>query len=116
ISFKKNGTFAKKHNRLPIPIETKRNKWYDIYNEGGKVMSNKKIGNRIKKIRKRKGLSQSEFGELIDNANKSLVSRWENGVILPNNHRQKLIADLVNLDVSEIFGDASNISTFNSNE
>jgi transcriptional regulator with XRE-family HTH domain len=78
-------------------------------------MSNIRIGNKIKEIRKEKGLSQSEFGVLIDYANKSLVSRWENGVILPNNHRQKLIADLANKEVSEIFDNTSNIS-FSSNE
>jgi len=56
-------------------------------------MNNKQIGNKIKNIRKQLGYTQQEFGELIDGANNSLVSKWENGTITPNTKRQKLIAE-----------------------
>ena len=47
------------------------------------------IGKRIEQIRNEKGMSQEEFGSLIDNAHKSLVSKWEKGQSLPNNNRLK---------------------------
>lgn len=57
-------------------------------------INNKLVGNRIKKIRSEKGMSQEEFGLLIKNAHKSLVSKWEKGQSLPNNDRLKRIAEI----------------------
>lgn len=79
-------------------------------------MDAKKIGNKIKEVRKKKGLSQREFGELIGDANKSLVSRWENGILLPNNSRQKLIAEIANVDISDFFEEKNNESSINAND
>ena len=75
-----------------------------------------RIGNKIKEVRKKKGLSQREFGELIGDANKSLVSRWENGILLPNNSRQKLIAEIANVDISDFFEEKNNESSINAND
>lgn len=63
-------------------------------------MDNKAIGNRIKRIRKELGYTQKEFGELVDNADSSLVSKWERGMSLPNKKRQDLIAEIGGIDLS----------------
>lgn len=65
-------------------------------------MNNKAIGNRIKRIRQELGLTQKEFGELVDNADSSLVSKWERGMSLPNKKRQTIIAELGGVDLSVI--------------
>lgn len=62
----------------------------------------KEVGKRIKSIRQARGFSQEEFGEKIINANKSLVSRWENGKNLPNNERLKKISNLSGFTVEHI--------------
>jgi transcriptional regulator with XRE-family HTH domain len=67
------------------------------------------LGNRIQAIRKQSGMTLKEFGEIIDNADKSLVSRWEKGLTIPNNARLRMIADRSNLSVNELlFGDLTN--------
>lgn len=43
-----------------------------------------------------------EFGELIDNASDSIVSRWEKDISKPNAKRLKLIADDMNITVTEL--------------
>lgn len=65
-------------------------------------INNKIVGARIKEIRSEKGMSQEEFGSLISNAHKSLVSKWEKGQSLPNNERLKKIAELGNISVNEL--------------
>lgn len=60
------------------------------------------LGQRIKEHRQNKGLSMREFGELIDNASDSIVSRWERNVSVPNAKRLKLIADDMNITVTEL--------------
>ncbi|CAD5902399.1 helix-turn-helix domain-containing protein [Carnobacterium maltaromaticum] len=53
------------------------------------------IGERIKTIRLSLGLSMEEFGKLFTpNVDKSLISRWEKEVNLPNNERIKRIAEI----------------------
>ena len=49
-----------------------------------------------------KGLNMREFGELIDNASDSIVSRWEKDISKPNVKRLKLIADDMNITVTEL--------------
>src|SRR5699024_12113249 len=65
-------------------------------------MNNKAIGNRIKRIRQKLRLTQKEFGGLVDNADSSLVSKWERGMSLPNRKRQTIIAELGGVDLSVI--------------
>jgi transcriptional regulator with XRE-family HTH domain len=60
------------------------------------------VGQKIKKIRINQGLNQDEFGVLIDNAHKSLVSKWEKGMSLPNKSRLRLIADIAKITVDEL--------------
>lgn len=72
----------------------------------------KEVGRRIKAIRQDRGFSQQEFGEKLTNANKSLVSRWENGKNLPNNERLKSIAEIGDMTVEELlYGDTDKIKS-----
>lgn len=65
--------------------------------------NNQLVGDRIKKIRQRLGLSMAEFGALIDSKTKSgTVNNWESGKNLPNNRRLVKIASLGNTSVDEL--------------
>lgn len=47
------------------------------------MMDNKKIGKLIKELRKEKGLTQEQLGEMIGVSFKS-VSKWERGITIPD--------------------------------
>lgn len=51
-------------------------------------------GKEIKKIRLSLGLTLEEFGEKIDGANKSIVSKWERGEQKPHPRRLKIINEM----------------------
>ncbi|MBF6625733.1 helix-turn-helix transcriptional regulator [Aerococcaceae bacterium zg-BR9] len=61
----------------------------------------KQVGQRIKSIRLSKGMTLEEFGKLFD-ASKSIASRWEKGVSLPNPERLKQIAKIGDVTVDEL--------------
>lgn len=68
-----------------------------------------KFGNRVRSIRKAKGLNQEELGNMMDNptrgenaANKPVVSAWERGISVPGPYRLKVIADLGGITVNEL--------------
>lgn len=65
-------------------------------------MSKDNIAARIKTIRQKLGMNQSEFGELIGDAHKSVVSKWEKGQNHPNNARLKRIAEVGNISINEL--------------
>ena len=46
-----------------------------------------------------------EFGEYIDNTSDSIVSRWEKNRSVPKAKRLKLIADDMNITVTELLKD-----------
>lgn len=53
---------------------------FDKCKVGDSIEINKEaVGIRIKQIRLEKGLTLEEFGKLVDNASKSIVSKWERG-------------------------------------
>lgn len=58
------------------------------------------LGQKIKELRMDKGLTMEEFGKLFD-ASKSIVSRWERNISVPNEKRLKHIAKLAGKSVSE---------------
>lgn len=67
------------------------------------------VGQRIKKIRNQKGLSQKEFAKRTKSTIPA-ISNWENGRNLPNKERLKSIADLANISVDELLhGDEDQI-------
>lgn len=59
-------------------------------------MDNKAIGERIKSIRLKRGLTTEKFAKKFEEQppSKGTVSKWENGHYLPNNDRLKTIAEL----------------------
>lgn len=60
-------------------------------------------GKNIKLIRINLGLTMQQFGELLNPvASKSIVSRWESGVSLPNAKRLKQIADIAGVKASDL--------------
>lgn len=63
----------------------------------------KALGQRIKSVRKAKGLTLEEFGKLFDSpASRGVVSNWESGNNVPNNERLKIIAELGEISVDEL--------------
>lgn len=69
----------------------------------------KEVGQRIRHIRKEKGLNMPEFGKLIGDTKRSAVGNWERGDNLPNNDRLKRIAELGRISVNELlYGNVEN--------
>lgn len=60
------------------------------------------LGEKIKNHRLNKGMNLREFGEYIDNTSDSIVSRWEKNLSVPKAKRLKLIADDMNITVTEL--------------
>jgi len=61
----------------------------------------KQVGERIKRIRKSRGETQTEFAKKIG-ATLPAVSNWETGRNIPNNERLKVIADIANISVADL--------------
>ena len=61
----------------------------------------KLIGQRIKQIRREKGMTMEEFGNLLSTS-KSIVYRWEIGTNLPNPERLKTIAKIADISIDEL--------------
>lgn len=59
------------------------------------------LGQRIKEHRKNLGETMEEFGQRF-NAKSGVVSNWENNKQKPNNKRLKVIADDMNITVTEL--------------
>lgn len=68
-----------------------------------KKYNKKDIGQKIKIIRLKKGMTLEEFGKLF-NTSKGIVSRWENGISTPTPERLKKIAELGGVSVAYITG------------
>ncbi|QCR33587.1 helix-turn-helix domain-containing protein [Lysinibacillus sp. SGAir0095] len=60
------------------------------------------LGSKIKDIRLNLGLSREEFGSLINGANISLVSKWENNKSVPGIERLHLIAKQGNITFEDL--------------
>ncbi|MBM0873584.1 helix-turn-helix domain-containing protein [Staphylococcus epidermidis] len=59
------------------------------------------LGQRIKEHRLNLGETMEEFGRRF-NAKSGVVSNWENDIQKPNKKRLKLIADDMNITVTEL--------------
>lgn len=66
--------------------------------------NNSYLGQKIKQIRKEKGLTMEEFGKRF-NTSKGAVNNWEKGRNLPNKANLKSIADLAEITVDELLDD-----------
>lgn len=63
-------------------------------------MDQKKIGMFLKELRKEKGLTQEQFAEILGVTNRS-VSRWENGVNMPDFDLVIEIANYFDVSIEE---------------
>lgn len=76
---------------------------YLRYNIGGYVML--EIYNNIKRYRKRLGMTQSELAERMGYADKSMISRVEQGKIDLTQSRVVAFANVLHVTPSELLGD-----------
>ena len=81
-------------------------------------INKKNVGLRIRSIRKDKGMTLDDFGDLLTPpASDSIVSRWERGISLPSNERNKQIAKEGNISVDELlYGKIDDYLILNLNE
>ena len=74
---------------------------YDIFNIGGAVMDNKKIGSFIAQQRKKIGYSQRDLAEKLNVTDKA-VSKWETGRGVPDVSLIIDVADALQVSVVEL--------------
>lgn len=65
-------------------------------------MNQKKIGTFIAECRKRKKMTQLELAEKLGVTDRS-VSNWENGVCLPDASLYRLLCDILQISINELF-------------
>ena len=65
-------------------------------------MNQKKIGAFIAECRKRKKLTQLELAEKLGVTDRS-VSNWENGICLPDASLYRLLCDILQISINELF-------------
>ena len=61
------------------------------------------LGERLKKLRTAKGISQKELAEIVD-VSKSAMSKYESGILEPNIRVQLLLARTFNVSVDYLVG------------
>lgn len=66
------------------------------------MANNEMVGKRIQHIRLSHGNTLEEFGKLVENASKGMVSNWERGINLPNKARLARIAEIGSITVDEL--------------
>lgn len=64
-------------------------------------MNMKKIGDFLKSLRKSKGLTQTELADMLNVSNKT-ISKWENGLGIPEMSTLLLLADIYEVSVDDI--------------
>ena len=67
-------------------------------------LNKKELGERIRRARKNKGLSQEELGELIG-VHGNTVSAWENGVFLPKILIMQKLAQALDIPEKDLLTD-----------
>lgn len=66
-------------------------------------MDNIDFASRISELRRERGLSQKELGDMLGVSNKA-VSKWENGESLPKTSTMLKLAELLGIDGNELIG------------
>lgn len=78
-----------------------------------------KVGEKIKHIRREKGMTLEQFGKLF-NSHKNVVSDWENGKHFPNANKLKKIANSAGMSVIELLNtnlpDTNPLEEYSTNE
>ena len=64
-------------------------------------INKKEVGQRIREIRIRQGLTLKEFGEVFG-ATKSNSQKWEKGLSLPNKARMVKMCKIANITLNEL--------------
>lgn len=64
-------------------------------------MEQEKIGKFISELRKEKNMTQEDLGELLGVTSKS-ISRWENGITMPDISMLTFLAKYLNCDIQEL--------------
>lgn len=59
------------------------------------------LGENILKLRKSKGLSQEQLGEMVD-VTRQTISNWELGETAPNPEQLKLLSKALNISIDEL--------------
>lgn len=67
---------------------------------------------KIRELRRRKNLDQTQFGKIVGVSNKT-VSKWERGVFLPDVIYLLNIADAFDISVDELLGREERINSLN---
>lgn len=62
------------------------------------------LGNKIKELRNKKGISQKELGEILG-VDQRTVSVWEQNKFEPSDEMKKKLCDYFNIKISELFGE-----------
>ena len=58
---------------------------------------------KIEELRKKKGITQEEFAELMG-VTQGAVSQWENGTVTPSSKKLPKIAEALGCSIEELFG------------
>lgn len=66
-------------------------------------MDKNEFSERLLKLRREKGLSQKELGDLLGVSNKA-ISKWENGESMPKTETMLKLAELLGIDGNELLG------------
>ena len=66
-------------------------------------MDKNEFSERLLKLRREKGLSQKELGDLLDVSNKA-ISKWENGEAMPKTETMLKLAELLGIYGNELLG------------
>ena len=74
-------------------------------------MDQEKIGKFIADLRKQKNITQAELGNLLGVSNKS-VSKWENGICLPDPSLYNELCKIFNISKDELFNGKRKIKNY----
>lgn len=73
------------------------------------------LGEKIKELRKKKGLSQSELAELVG-VSRQALSGWENGAYLPDYSSIVLLCKVLETDANTLYGMQSSRASVDENK
>ena len=65
------------------------------------------LGNKILKLRKKKGLSQEQLGEKV-NVTRQTISNWELEETTPNPEQLKILSNVLNISIDELLDNRVN--------
>lgn len=69
------------------------------------------LGERIRSIRRNKGMNKTEFGKLFG-ASGSLVNKWETNKVVPSEERLKQISELMGITIEELINNENPLGQY----